>query len=194
MTFSAPSAALLCTLCVLRFSANDCCFRSRPQKSSSTNIAPPSPEQSSPRASPLPVCCANVKAANTAAPPLDPASTPSFAAKSFTIPNASSSVTIKTSSHTERSKFFGIKLAPMPSTLCGPGSPPPGPTLGSRPRLPQPSATFPSHKRATPVNVPAVPRPERQPHQSVHPSAQRFRVRWFRSDSQDWRDFRTARP
>src|SRR5436190_10086012 len=44
-------------------------------------------------------------AANTAAPPLDPENTPSFAANSLTVLNALSSLTLRISSHTERSKF-----------------------------------------------------------------------------------------
>ena len=72
---------------------------------------------------PAPNRFANPSAAYTFAPALDPPSTPSCAANSFTMPNACSSVTMITSSQTERSKFPGIKLFPMPSTLCGPGCP-----------------------------------------------------------------------
>src|SRR5213078_2164487 len=64
-------------------------------------------------------------AAKTAAPPLDPEKTPSFAASKFTVPKALSSDTLKISSHTDLSKLPGMKLAPMPSTLCLPGGPPP---------------------------------------------------------------------
>src|SRR5712691_7279 len=72
---------------------------------------------------PAPSLCATCKAANTAAPPLEPERIPSFAASRLTVSNASLSVTIRISSQTDASKFLGMKLAPMPSTLCLPGGP-----------------------------------------------------------------------
>ena len=75
---------------------------------------------------PAPSFRATFSDAKTAAPPLDPGQHAFLSPpESFTVSKASSSVTIMTSSHTEGSKVFGMKLAPMPSTLCGPGGPPP---------------------------------------------------------------------
>src|SRR5437762_1859636 len=74
---------------------------------------------------PAPSLFATCIDANTLAPPLDPENTPSLAARLFTVLKAVSSLTIRISSQTDGSKFFGTKLAPMPSTLCLPGAPPP---------------------------------------------------------------------
>src|SRR3954469_17165551 len=63
--------------------------------------------------------------AHTAAPALDPPSTPSTTASFFTMSNASTSRTAITSSASVGSYVFGIKLDPMPSTACGPDFPPP---------------------------------------------------------------------
>src|ERR1700688_376126 len=102
---------------------------------------------------------ATSSAANTPAPPLDPASTPSRAASRFTISNASSSVTAITSSHTAGSNVSGMKLFPIPSTLCGPGAPPPRtePCLVPAPTKTPGTCSF--IYLATPVNVPQVPHP-----------------------------------
>src|ERR1041385_1261499 len=74
---------------------------------------------------PFPSLPATWIAANTLAPALEPPRTPSNRASCATVSNASLSVTLMTSSHTAGSNVFGIKLEPIPSTLCGPLGPPP---------------------------------------------------------------------
>ena len=63
--------------------------------------------------------------AHTAAPAEMPHMTPSFAASSRAVAQASSSVTCITSSTRERSAFPGTKPAPMPWILWGPWCFPP---------------------------------------------------------------------
>src|SRR5215472_2839310 len=74
---------------------------------------------------PLPSLLATWIAAKTLAPALDPPRIPSSLAISTTVSKASLSVTMMISSHTLGSNVLGMKLLPMPSTLCGPGGPPP---------------------------------------------------------------------
>src|SRR5215469_4036465 len=74
---------------------------------------------------PLPSLLATWIAAKTLAPALDPPRIPSSLAISTTVSKASLSLTMMISSHTLGSNVLGMKLLPMPSTLCGPGGPPP---------------------------------------------------------------------
>jgi len=120
-------------------------------------------------------------------------STPSRAASSFTMPKAWSSVTIITSSQTERSKFPGIKLLPMPSTLCGPGFA----SAQDRALVSTATAcTFASRslrKRATPVKVPRFRSRSRLASMRPFHLFKDSRAE-VSCGSRRWRGCRTARP
>ena len=127
-------------------------------------------------------------------PPARPRQHAFFAANVFTMPNASSSVTMITSSHTDRSKVFGMKLAPIPSTLCGPGGPPP--------RIdPWVSTAYAEHPAYLLLQISRhagkSPRSPAAEHNCIHAPIhllEEFREPSSHSDTRDWPCSQTARP